>query len=109
MAEAIGPGTPLICINDWQGNGFDTKLSTGALYFCETINSYKSCPLCKSDIGITLRGKTVWAYSVCLFRPLNDGDTSLVENEIVLTTCLPSKYGREPEAPIVPKKEPKHV
>jgi hypothetical protein len=92
----IGPGTPLICISLGVSHarldkGFD--LTLGALYSCEEIIPADwietLCPDCnKACDGLRLRGKLEECslgykvvYCSTLFHPLNDGDTSLVEEE----------------------------
>lgn len=98
MAEAIGPGTPLICISETQPSALfwfkPPKLTNGALYFCEelyTEDAHRSETCCPWDscgkIGIRLKDIRTKAggrppYCPNLFRPLNDGDTSLVKNEV---------------------------
>jgi hypothetical protein len=99
---AIGPGTPLVCVKSEQSNPIwqppANRLTVGAIYFCEKVfgadNNY-GCGLngCTSQHGYTLRGINSWRihphtgvqcqllYCSCCFKPLNDGDTSLVEHE----------------------------
>ena len=86
----IGPGTALICIKWDMPEDADDVLTVGALYFCEEVIDTDPY-ICPWDgcgtIGIGLKGKACsccnkhYPYCVSLFRPLNDGDTSLVETE----------------------------
>lgn len=92
----IGPGTPLICINANPPVGavgsLCETLTLGALYTCLEVQSDPESLPCPWDqcgtTGIQLREKycscyaTNWAFCPNLFRPLNDGDTSLVEDEL---------------------------
>lgn len=82
---AIGPGTPLICVHAWPEYG----LTEGALYTCDGVeplpyNAPVECTACHGT-GKALyyiRNRGPQPYCEKLFRPLNDGDTSLVETEI---------------------------
>lgn len=95
---AIGPGTPLICIDDSKQDTTLPRqliLHKDALYFCAVVDFEMdgACTFCGcSGPGIQLRGKEGWfpdgsenefQYFYCpsRFRPLNDGDTSLVDAE----------------------------
>lgn len=80
----IGPGTCLICI---KGTAEPERLTKGALYVCEYIEGNEignwewewdgcNCTSCIAVIGKEME------YCLCHFKPLNDGETSLVENEI---------------------------
>lgn len=93
MSE-IGPGTPLICKSAAALKGHEVALTEGALYACsevrpaeQTLPSTKEflyCSFCnaiKEHDFLRVRGQVVW-YCPQRFRPLNDGDTSLVENEV---------------------------
>lgn len=95
MAEAIGPGTPLICVKwyEYPDMRIDDRthiLTEGALYICEFVADTPYDDMCPWDncgitgigvVGKGLRGNHNWAYCPNLFRPLNDGDTSLVDAE----------------------------
>jgi hypothetical protein len=82
----IGPGTPLICIR--RPKRFpvpEDSLTVGALYTCRLIIERPGqgrCINCDSRFSLKLREKDFAVnYCECLFRPLNDGDTSLVDAE----------------------------
>jgi hypothetical protein len=80
MATDIGPGTLLICINDAKEYGC-IELTKGAIYIVEKNKPRTGpCDSCRKMDAVILKGKPHY-YCLCLFRPLNDGDTSLVENE----------------------------
>lgn len=105
----IGPGTILRCVSD-KGNDEEPhlprafNLTVGALYTCDEIkdgSNYGTCHVCYLTCDpITLKEKSggFWfgpwffecvAYCVTLFRPLNDGDTSLAEQEIDINQRYP--------------------
>jgi hypothetical protein len=88
----LGPGTPLICIN---ADGAD-DLTQDALYTCEEIHGGEmdqQCEVCDGPVcvgRVHLVGKYFhhflygWGplcYCVMRFKPLNDGDTSLMDDE----------------------------
>lgn len=86
MAEAIGPGTALICIaKSSNPYTWSNKLTLQALYFCREVTQHKYNELCTTDacgtVGLRLKNRK-GMYCPNLFRPLNDGDTSLVQDEI---------------------------
>lgn len=99
--EAIGPGTPLICVKFSWPFGHppcdETRLDLdpGAMYFCEAVveGDDMECPWdgC-GRTGYAIQGKrcSCWSYIYCpnLFRPLNDGDTSLVNEKEDLFNSL---------------------
>lgn len=94
MAEAIGPGTPLICVNFYWPLGLDTpscfnnvSLTVKALYFCEWVGADEPdgswCPWddCQGHM-IYIKGKTCdhgnfIPYCPNLFRPFNEGNEAL--------------------------------
>jgi hypothetical protein len=84
MAAEIGPGTPLICIDDSPAfaTGRKIPITKDAMYFCERIKRYpyNGCARDKCNARIWIKGLR---KSMCpaRFKPLNDGDTSLVEAE----------------------------
>lgn len=97
MSEAIGPGSALVCVSDAMPgycqqmyDGLE-PLVVGGLYFCEEIGKARFT-LCPWDgcgkTWISLRGKKLLSidrhlwYCPNLFKPLNDGDISLVKDEI---------------------------
>lgn len=106
----IGPGTPLICISTGHTGDEEpwANLTLGAMYHCdevippEDVETY--CPDCSTPDCVpitlkekrrrTIRGQFV-VYCTTLFRPLNDGDTSLVEDnaniEHIFSTHAPLK------------------
>lgn len=99
MSAEIGPGTVLICLVSRHPTDMPKAfhIFKGAIYICAEVIPGDECEEpCNYDgctgPGITLKDKPVefeedgelWQYFYCpnLFRPLNDGDTSLVENEL---------------------------
>lgn len=96
MAADVGPGTPLVCIKWVRPEGATlgdacSKLTVDAIYICKEVGheSVGTCPW--DDCGKTwysLEGKYCGCHNMdlpyCpnLFRPLNDGDTSLVDAEV---------------------------
>lgn len=123
MTEAIGPGTVLICIDDRPaptGYNFpEDKLTKHAIYVCEKIVRSSSGTICPwdgcSEKGIILEGKQGTLrfgfkvrplYCPSLFRPLNDGDTSLVKDEINELERYKAPPITTPQSPKVPVKEP---
>jgi hypothetical protein len=102
MAGDVGPGTVLICIRGgWHGESWHkgkykiAKVTEGAIYICDGINNNPDIPgfpSYRSGTSIYLKGKHEvvpfgpykgrrCSWKLDRFRPLNDGDTSLVENE----------------------------
>lgn len=93
----IGKGTPLIAIDGSNPYPRNTAypLTVGALYFVDRIwegqpwqNNGGKCPQCNSPVIVSLTQKPSWGYSVCKFRPLNDGDTSMVKADRELEEAL---------------------
>lgn len=98
MAEAIGPGTMLVCVKfsrPFEGDNGPTcgDLTVGAIYRCRKVHTVQDidvypCPWdgCGAE-AFLLEDRfcdcfNMWLpYCPNLFRPLNDGDTSLVEKE----------------------------
>lgn len=86
----IGEGTPLIALdgsNPYPRN-LNYPLTVGALYFVARVyhgqtwqNNGGKCPKCNSTLFVTLTAKPNWGYSVCKFRPLNDGRSDLIVEE----------------------------
>lgn len=93
MSADIGPGTPLICIAGcvWESG----KLTEGALYFCKEIVAWNdesrmppgvtrsyNCGFCTKTGHdfIVVKDQPNGEFCPARFRPLNDGDTSLVED-----------------------------
>lgn len=95
MPADVGPGTLLVCISNGNGSkiGDYYDLTVGAIYTVAEIIPFdpKSKLVC-CECGercrpFTLRQKLkphdalLVVYCITLFRPLNDGDTSLVSAE----------------------------
>lgn len=87
----IAPGAPLICIREHPQVPDGLRKTVNALYFCETLGVSDDGQICPYDgcgpIGIGLKGfRTYFGMSIfhCPndFKPLNDGDTSLVDDEV---------------------------
>ncbi len=93
---AIGPGTPLICVTPNNPLSRCVPIYVGSIYFCEAVHSFPTrsalqgymecCPHDGCDTVITLKGHIHplggrCGYCPNKFRPLNDGDTSLVDAE----------------------------
>lgn len=108
MAAEIGPGSLVVCVEKLPEDDFvrtcpGVQLTPGSIYKVECIQKgwgHQNCP-CGKDAGIGYRlverpgpfetefGTAEWlAYAPCLFRPLNDGDTSLVEGEKELEEAI---------------------
>jgi hypothetical protein len=93
MAAEIGPGSILVCVDWFRPEGTYDKdpeksnLTVGAIYRCSEILdagglSRMQCPWDECGTrGVQLEGRSIFCYCPNLFKPLNDGDTSLVENE----------------------------
>lgn len=105
MSAEIGPGTPLICINDgWKGPDGSVRpamfINKGAIYFCEEVVSswMLGCGVCghlkNEHTLIYLKGHAQRKYCPKRFRPLNDGDTSFVADEVI------SPYQEPTNAPL---------
>ncbi len=101
-APPIGPGSIVVCTSTPQNScqlpsGY--RLTEGALYCVEAIKPWteSSCHLCGCREGFALKGRMaiiydpgrreriIIGYCVSQFHPLNDGDTSLVTDEIEST------------------------
>lgn len=97
-AQPIGPGSIVVCtsakqmLSDFPPPGY--RLTVGALYCVEAIRPWGDrCPVDDCHEGFVLKGRAmrgismrgigpvILGYCPSQFRPLNDGDTSLVENE----------------------------
>jgi hypothetical protein len=94
MAKPIGPGMCVRCVRTWKSMGHATSydVTQDAIYFVEEVSrwSYGTCPIDACDRAIALRERPIimpsghrLGYCISLFAPLDDGDTSLVEDEIV--------------------------
>ena len=87
MTADIGPGTVLVCVNDGAPViASRYRLTKGAIYVCEAVERcLLPCPWDQCGyIGVRVKGKgdaKKYLYCPNFFRPLNDGDTSLVEHE----------------------------
>lgn len=97
-AQPIGPGSIVICISTGQNSlsipqGY--TLTKDALYCVDSIQPWAhGCQICgHCTLGFVLRGRTdriaqsedgfrILGYCPSQFKPLNDGDTSFVENEL---------------------------
>ena len=92
--EAIGPGTLLRCVA-WKplsGSQIDCgDLTVGSIYRCNHVSEDPYGDRCPWDdcgtVGVALVDRfcnclgSYLLYCPNFFRPLNDGDTSLVETE----------------------------
>lgn len=97
-AQPIGPGSIVVCVstgqNELSGRFLPAHhLTKGALYCVEVIRPWANgCPLDGCNEGFVLKGRSEryvtpfgnmpFGYCPSQFRPLNDGDTSLVTEEI---------------------------
>lgn len=80
----IAPGRNVVCIRavecQWCGSG---RASEGAVYMCESVadggplHSACCCTTGCDGFVLLLAGKSC-CYCACCFKPLDDGDTSLV-------------------------------
>jgi hypothetical protein len=102
VTEAIGPGSLVVCIKNLCKVTGPNDLTLGAVYRIDTIFSSASIGLNWSCVSC--RGKTLckiiekhrFIYCpVCTFKPLNDGDTSLVEHEKELEDVNAGRSERE--------------
>jgi hypothetical protein len=93
MAKPIGPGMCVRCVRTWKSMGHVTRhdVTQGAIYFVERVDvwSHGVCPIDACDRAVALRERPAVmssghrvGYCISLFAPLDDGDTSLVEDEI---------------------------
>ena len=116
MTAEIGPGTLLICIKPHTLRGsIADPIYEGSMYTCEKLTSvYRGqtsthCGFCGSEhLFVVLRGHNK-GYPWCptRFRPLNDGDTSLVKDEeIIEEPALLGGINREPSPYWKTTKEP---
>lgn len=96
-AQPIGPGSILICTSTALNEQRipELRLTMGALYCVAEMGPWAEgvCDACGScQAAVVLKGKdriyrshfsshTLAGYCPSQFRPLNDGDASLVENE----------------------------
>lgn len=113
MSKPIGPGSLLVCTKVPQDEFLPrgVTLTVGAIYTCqEVLRSRVACPSdgCGHD-GIALRERPRGLYWIgdggfferlhritpmfCpnVFRPLDDGDTSLVADEVVEDAISPGE------------------
>lgn len=95
MADAIGPGSALICVSNAQNElSFsgtpEYNITIGALYTVDRLGHSMTGRVCPvdgcSEVGLILKDKPLWygrgmMYCSNQFKPLNDGDTSLVDAE----------------------------
>jgi hypothetical protein len=107
MAAEIGKGSLVVCVNNhaptqWYNRYYKTSpLTVGAIYQVVKVHEQYSdraqCPWDKcGTVGYWLRDKKSFTgrwvkYCPNLFRPLNDGDTSLVENEKEIDSPISTK------------------
>lgn len=89
MAKDIGPGMCVVCITEMTHNYGDChpdfrQVTPNAIYFVEEVFDHPIayCPHdnCGS-IGLILKDRSPWIYCPNIFKPLDDGDTSLVKAE----------------------------
>lgn len=89
MSDALGPGTPLICVDaspppgGWLGKG----LRQGVMYFCDELVPLhgRPCLRCNQDhLAVALRGLSDMivrgarpAFCPGRFKPLNGDDEAL--------------------------------
>lgn len=83
--KLIGPGSMLKCIRATECDCGSHRVTEGALYTCETLEVVEAHARYCGHIGCTgvmvlLKGKP-HPFCECCFRPLDDGDTSLVVDE----------------------------
>lgn len=89
--SVIEPGVALVCIKDdtTLGDDVEKTLTQGSIYMCEEVHeadivqllTYGCCGFCGENPPRVHLVERDWCYCICLFRPLNDGDTSLVKDE----------------------------
>lgn len=86
MSADLGPGTPLIFIGPEFWFMPPTGLTIGAMYFVNDVRP----PICHAA-SITLRGEpgNYTEYCSCKFKPVNDGERTLTEEEIDLPVIHP--------------------
>lgn len=102
----IVPGRNVRCLRDVACTCGSHKATQGSIYMCEALEPAHAAHviLCQTigcdGILIAVTGKAHWLCACC-FGPLDDGDTSLVEEEIENPYDIPA-----PTAPAERKKEP---
>lgn len=83
----LAAGKNIVCVQtvecQWCGTG---RANKGAIYMCEEIGEggFFHRITCATEgcdgFVLTLKGKTC-CYCTCCFKPLDDGDRSLVQDE----------------------------
>lgn len=88
MSDAVGKGTLLICVWANHPEHGDSGLTEGAIYTCDEVcdclraRIIGSCAVCRyKGFRLTIVERQGICYCSCMFRPLNNGDTSKVAGE----------------------------
>jgi hypothetical protein len=104
LTSAVGPGTLLVCIKEIDPRDEailpEAKITVGAIYTLKDLVESRTHPgvfgyrLKERDGSYKDRFGNTYeyiGYYASRFRPLNDGDTSLVENEITIDDATSTK------------------